>query len=134
MPIVRWKRVRAGTEREERRKMGLEGLGRESAKCLKYLWEKGSPASGLENSELGAGYAKYGLGDPGRTWRSAFICKIFTLVHFPGVQNRTIAKGLSVATCFLGSCFLSCLTLTPSLVFLSSKPHLIQISLLTLPF
>jgi hypothetical protein len=50
-----------GREGGREREKGKEGGG-ELAKCLDYvgksLWGEGSPASRLESSELGAGYAR----------------------------------------------------------------------------
>ena len=39
----------------------------------KSLWEKGSPTSGLENSGLGAEYARKEFKDDGRIWRSGRV-------------------------------------------------------------
>ena len=49
-------------KREKRKEQEREWERGEETKMLDYigksLWEKGSPASGLENSGLGAGYAR----------------------------------------------------------------------------
>jgi hypothetical protein len=54
------------SQREKRREQ-------ERTKCLDYiersLWGKGSPTPGLQSSRRGAGHARSGLWDAGRTWR-----------------------------------------------------------------